>query len=129
MSQENVEILRRAIEHINQGIKSLRGVWNQMLMEIVEVIEGGGAVVVVLRERLRANSGVELEVTEGWATGSATGDSRGSNSTEARRRPSKPPGARNGRHDSGQSGSSLAMPCLPSCAYAGGCHPQAARGL
>jgi ketosteroid isomerase-like protein len=102
MSQ-NAEILRRAIEHINQtggpdwdlydpelvwtmrpdtpaqgihhghdglreGIESLRGVWNQMLMEIVEVIDVGDAVVVVLREHLRANSGVALELTEGWAT-------------------------------------------------------------
>jgi ketosteroid isomerase-like protein len=55
------------LEGLREGIESLRGVWNQMLMEIVEVIESGDAVVVVLREHLRANSGVELEVTEGWA--------------------------------------------------------------
>ncbi len=102
MSQENVEIVRRAVNHLNEtgepnwdlydpeliwtmrpdgpahitrhglkglreGVESLRGVWNQMLLEIVEVIESGDTVVVVLHEHLRANSGVELEVTEGWA--------------------------------------------------------------
>ena len=73
---------------------SLSAAWNQMLMEIVEVIESGEAVVVVLRERLRANSGVELELTEGWAEpGFATASSSGSSNIETRRRPSRPPGS------------------------------------
>jgi ketosteroid isomerase-like protein len=60
-------ITRHGLEGLREGIESLRGVWSQMRLEIVEVIESGDTVVVVLREYLRANSGVDLEVTEGWA--------------------------------------------------------------
>jgi ketosteroid isomerase-like protein len=102
MSQENVEIIRRAIDQLNEtgdpdwdlydpelvwtmrpdgpahitrhglqglreGIESLREVWSEIRLEIVEVIESGEIVVVVLSERLRAQSGVELEAVEAWA--------------------------------------------------------------
>jgi ketosteroid isomerase-like protein len=60
-------ITRQGLEGLREGIESLREAWSQMRLEIVEVIGGGDTVVVVLREHLQANSGVQLEVTEGWA--------------------------------------------------------------
>jgi ketosteroid isomerase-like protein len=103
MSQENVEVVRRAISHLNQtgepdwdlydpdlvwttrgdgpahntyrgieglrrGTESLHEVWADFNAEFLEVIEVGDAVVSVLRWRLRAQSGVELETVEGWVT-------------------------------------------------------------
>jgi ketosteroid isomerase-like protein len=103
MSQENVEILRRAIGCLNEtgepdwdlydpdlvwttrgdgpahntyrgidglrrGTASLREVWAEFNAEILEVIDAEDAVVSVLRWRLRAQSGIELEVVEGWVT-------------------------------------------------------------
>jgi ketosteroid isomerase-like protein len=103
MSQENVELLRRAIDHLNEtgepdwdlydpdlvwttradgpahntyrgidglrrGTESLREVWAHFRAEILEVIDVADTVVSVLRWRLRAQSGVELEVVEGWVT-------------------------------------------------------------
>ena len=103
MSQENVEILRRAISHLNEagepdldlydpdlvwttradgpahntyrgldglrrGTASLREVWVDVHAEILEVIDAADTVVSVLRWRLRAQSGVELEAVEGWVT-------------------------------------------------------------
>jgi hypothetical protein len=101
MSQENVEVLRQAISHLNEtgepdwdlydpdlvwttradgpahntyrgidglrrGTESLREVWTKFNAEIVEMVDGTDSVVAVLRWRLRAQSGVELEVVEGW---------------------------------------------------------------
>ena len=103
MSQENLEIVRRAIAHLNEsgepdldlydpdlvwttrgdgpahntyrgieglrrGTESLREVWADFNAEFLEVIEVGDAVVAVLRWKLRAQSGVELETVEGWVT-------------------------------------------------------------
>jgi ketosteroid isomerase-like protein len=103
MSQENVEVVRRAIDHLNQtgepdwglydahliwttrgdgpahntyrgieglrkGTESLREAWADLNAELLEVIEVEDAVVAVLRWRLRAHSGVELETVEGWVT-------------------------------------------------------------
>jgi ketosteroid isomerase-like protein len=103
MSQENVEVVRRAISHLNQtgepdwdlydpdlvwttrgdapahntyrgikglrrGTESLREVWAGFNAEFLELIEAGDAVVAVLRWKLRAQSGVELETVEGWVT-------------------------------------------------------------
>ncbi len=102
MSQENVEIVRRAISHLNErgepdwdlydpdliwttrgdvghntyrgieglrrGTASLREVWADFDAEILEVIDTENAVVSVLQWSLRAHSGVELEVVEGWST-------------------------------------------------------------
>jgi ketosteroid isomerase-like protein len=103
MSEDNVEIVRRAISHLNEagepdwdlydpdliwitrrdapahntyrgidglrrGIESLREVWADFHTEILEIIDGADSVVSVLRWRLRAQSGVELEVVEGWVT-------------------------------------------------------------
>jgi ketosteroid isomerase-like protein len=102
MSEENVEIVRQAISHLNEsgepdwnlydadliwttrgdvghntyrgveglrrGTASLREVWNDFNAEILEVIDTEDAVVSVLRWRLRAQSGVELEAVEGWTT-------------------------------------------------------------
>jgi ketosteroid isomerase-like protein len=103
MSQENVEIVRRAIEHLNEtgepdwdlydpglvwttradgpahntyrgidglrrGTESLREVWAEFNAEIVEMVDGTDSVVAVLRWSLRAQSGVDLEVVEGWVT-------------------------------------------------------------
>jgi ketosteroid isomerase-like protein len=103
MSQENVEIVRRSISHLNErgepdwglydsdlvwttradgpahntyrgidglrrGTESLREVWADIHAEILELIDGGDTVVCVLRWRLRAQSGVELETVEGWVT-------------------------------------------------------------
>ena len=103
MSQENEEILRQAISHLNetgepdwdlydpdlvwisrgdgpahntyrgidglrQGTESLREVWADINAEILEVIAVADSVVSVLRWKLRAQSGVELEAVEGWVT-------------------------------------------------------------
>jgi ketosteroid isomerase-like protein len=108
MSQENVEIVRRAISHLSEtgepdwelydpdvvwttrmdgpahniyrgidglrrGTESLREVWAEINAEILEVIDGGDTIVSVLRWRLRAQSGVELETVEGWVTGMRDG--------------------------------------------------------
>jgi len=103
VSEENVEIVRRAVRHLNetgepdwglydpelvwttradgpahltyrgldglrQGIASLRSVWADFKAEIEDITAGEDCVVSVLRWRLRAQSGVELEEVEGWAT-------------------------------------------------------------
>jgi len=103
MSQENVEIVRRAIRHLNEarepdwdlyaidlvwtsrpdgpahftyrgldglrrGSASMRQVWAELHGEILEVVEGGDAVVAVIRWHLRGQSGVELDEVEGWVT-------------------------------------------------------------
>src|SRR6476660_4325763 len=102
MSQENVEVVRLAIEHLSQtgelapecydpeveyttqpdapmhttyqgiqglqrSLESLREVWNSMTIEVQEFIETDEAIVASTRFRLRAHSGVELEVDQGWA--------------------------------------------------------------
>jgi ketosteroid isomerase-like protein len=103
VSQENVEVLRRAISHLNEtgepdwdlydpdlvwttradgpahntyrgiaglrrGTESLREVWAEFNAEILEMVDGVDSVVAVLRWRLRAQGGVELEAVEGWVT-------------------------------------------------------------
>ena len=102
MSQENVEVVRLAIEHLSQtgelapecydpeveyttqpdapmhttyqgiqglqrSLESLREVWNSMTIEVQEFIETDEAIVASTRFRLRAHSGGELEVDQGWA--------------------------------------------------------------
>jgi ketosteroid isomerase-like protein len=103
MSEENAELVRRAIRHVNetdepdlalydselvwttrpdgpahntyrgleglrQGTRSLRGVWAEVKGEIIEIVGEGNEVVAVIRWELRSQQGVELEVTEAWAT-------------------------------------------------------------
>jgi ketosteroid isomerase-like protein len=103
MSKEDVEIVRRAVNHLSEtgepdwdlydpdlvwttrpdgpaqytyrgldglrrGSESLRAVWTEVRGEILEVVEPGDAVVSVIRWHLRAHSGVELDVVEGWVT-------------------------------------------------------------
>jgi ketosteroid isomerase-like protein len=102
-AEENIEIVRHAIRHLNEtgepdwglydpeliwtsradgpahmtyhgldglrrGIKSMRGVWAEFKAEIEEITAADDRVVAVLRWQLRAQSGVELEEVEGWAT-------------------------------------------------------------
>jgi len=101
MSQENLEIVREALRHLNEnaepkwdlyddelvwvtrgdgptrstyqgldglrtGTASFRRVWAEMRAEIIDLASGDDVVVTELRWHLRAQSGVELEVTEGW---------------------------------------------------------------
>jgi ketosteroid isomerase-like protein len=102
-TEENIEIVRQAIGHLNEtgepdwglydpelvwttrgdapahmtyhgldglrrGIESMRSVWAEFKAEIEEVTAGDDRVVSVLRWQLRAQSGVELEEVEGWAS-------------------------------------------------------------
>ena len=58
----------RGIEGLRRGTASVREVWADFNAEIMEAIDTEDAVVLVLKWRLRAQSGVELEVVEGWTS-------------------------------------------------------------
>jgi ketosteroid isomerase-like protein len=58
----------RGIEGLRRGNESLREVWSEIRAEIVELVDGGDVIVSVLRWDLRAQSGVEIEAVEAWAT-------------------------------------------------------------
>jgi ketosteroid isomerase-like protein len=108
MSEENVEIVRHAIRHLNEtgepdwqiydadlvwttrsdgpahvtyrgldglrkGLRSMRSVWADFKAEIEDIAASEDRVVSVIRWHLRAQSGVELEEVEGWATWLADG--------------------------------------------------------
>jgi hypothetical protein len=98
MSQENVEIVRRAIRHLNEagepdwdlydrdlvwtsrpdgpahftyrGLDGLRrgSASMRQVWAELQVVESGNVVVSVIRWHLRGQSGVELDEVEGWVT-------------------------------------------------------------
>jgi ketosteroid isomerase-like protein len=58
----------RGIDGLRRGIGSMQSVWAEFKAEIEDITAEDDRVVSVLRWRLRAQSGVELEEVEGWAT-------------------------------------------------------------
>ncbi len=58
----------RGIDGLRRGIASMRTVWAEFKAEIEDITAEDDRVVSVLRWRLRAQSDVELEEVEGWAT-------------------------------------------------------------
>jgi ketosteroid isomerase-like protein len=58
----------RGLDGLRRGNRSMRTVWAHIKGEIEEIAASGDRVVAVIRWRLRAQSGVDLEAVEGWAT-------------------------------------------------------------
>jgi ketosteroid isomerase-like protein len=61
-------ITYRGLDGLRRGVASMRGVWAEFKAEIEEITASEDRVVSVLRWHLRAQSGVELEEVEGWAS-------------------------------------------------------------
>jgi ketosteroid isomerase-like protein len=61
-------ITYRGLDGLRQGIRSMHSVWAEFKAEIEEVTASEDRVVLVIRWHLRAQSGVELEEVEGWAS-------------------------------------------------------------
>jgi len=101
MSEQNLEAIRRLIEHfdrtgvfgppelfdpevtvktrgdlspltytghqgLEQMLASFQEVWDRIEPNVVELVDGDDVVVAVIRFALRSQSGVELEIEEGW---------------------------------------------------------------
>jgi ketosteroid isomerase-like protein len=58
----------RGLDGLRRGIASMRDVWAEFSGAVVDTADHGDVVICVIRWQLRARSGVELEVEEGWAT-------------------------------------------------------------
>jgi ketosteroid isomerase-like protein len=58
----------RGLDGLRAGIRSMQSVWAEFRADLQEVIASDECVVSVIRWHLRAQSGVELEEVEAWAS-------------------------------------------------------------